>query len=100
MDIDLCRFDGFVAEPECDHRLVDAMLQQLHRRAVPEDVGTDTLVGERRAGDRRDLGMLMDEMFERVTAQPVTADRREERIVRGPAPLLEPAFQQMGGVAA
>ena len=38
MNVDLRRFDGFVAQPEGDYRLIDAVLQQLHRRAVPEDV--------------------------------------------------------------
>ena len=36
MHIDLRGLDGFVSEPECNHRLIDAMMQQLHRRAVPE----------------------------------------------------------------
>ena len=41
MDINLCRLHGFVTEPEGDDRLIDAVLQELHRSAVPEDVGTD-----------------------------------------------------------
>jgi hypothetical protein len=47
MDVDLRRLDGFVTEPEGDDRLVDAVLQQLHRRTVPKDVGTDALARER-----------------------------------------------------
>jgi len=32
--IDLRGLDGFMPEPEGDHRLIDAMVQQLHGRAV------------------------------------------------------------------
>src|SRR5690348_5157184 len=100
MDVDLCRLDGFVTEPKGDYRLVDAILQQLHRGAVPEDVGTDALARERWARCRGCLTMLADEMLERITAQPVTPHRWEQRIVPRPAPFLEPAFQHTDSVAA
>jgi len=44
--------------------------------------------------------MLADKMLKGIAAQFVTPDRRKERIVSGPAALLEPTFQQARGVAA
>ena len=42
MDLDLRRFDGFMSEPERDHRVVDAMVQQLHRGTVSKHVRADS----------------------------------------------------------
>jgi hypothetical protein len=44
MDVDLRCLDGFAAEPEGDQCLAYPLLQQLHRRAVPEDVRADALI--------------------------------------------------------
>ena len=41
MQVDLGSLDGFVAEPERDHRLIDPVSQQLHGGAVAQDVRTD-----------------------------------------------------------
>ena len=44
-------------------------------------------------------GMLADEVFERVTAQPVAAHRREQRMIVAAAPFPQPLLQQLDGVA-
>ena len=49
MHIDLRGFDGFMSKPERDHRLIDAMVQQLHRRAVPEHVRAHPFTDKRGA---------------------------------------------------
>jgi hypothetical protein len=41
VEVDLCRLEVLVAEPECDHRCVDVGVQQLHCGGVPEDVCRD-----------------------------------------------------------
>ena len=38
MEIDLGRLHRLVSQPQGDHGLIDAMLQQLHGGAVPQDV--------------------------------------------------------------
>ena len=43
MEVDLRRFDGLVSAPERDRGLINPMLKQLHRSAVPQRVGTDAL---------------------------------------------------------
>jgi hypothetical protein len=81
-----------VAKPESNHGLVDAMLQELHRCGVAQNVGADALAGERWAGGSGGSAVLAYEMLDRIAAQPVSPDRREERIVFGAATFLEPAF--------
>src|SRR5664280_257400 len=38
LQVNLCRLDRLVPEPERDDRLLDASLQQVHRRCVPKHV--------------------------------------------------------------
>ena len=47
MDVDLRGFDGFVSEPERDHRLIGAMVQQFHRCAVPENMRANPFSDQR-----------------------------------------------------
>jgi len=49
MHVDLRRFDRLMPEPECDHGLIDAILKQLHRGAVPQDMRAHSLPDERGA---------------------------------------------------
>jgi hypothetical protein len=44
MKIDLGGLDGFVSEPQCDHRNVDARLEEFHGGGVPQDVRRYPLV--------------------------------------------------------
>src|SRR5713101_697485 len=48
VDVDLRRFDGFMPEPERDDRLVDAMVQQLHRGTVSKHVRAHPFSDQRR----------------------------------------------------
>ncbi len=56
MEVDLGGLDGFVSQSEGDHRLIDPVLQQLHRRAVPEDVRADPHRRLRHARSQRGKG--------------------------------------------
>src|SRR5665213_4432204 len=100
MNVDLCRLNGLVPQPEGDHRLIDSMLEQLHCRAVPQDMRADALGGQRWAPYCRGEHVPPDKVLERVAAQPVPTHRREQRLIGVTAPLLEPLFEQLGGVAA
>ena len=44
MEINLCRFYGFMAQPQGDDRTVDAVLQEVHGQAVTQHMGGDALV--------------------------------------------------------
>src|SRR6266704_5084916 len=48
-EINLCGFNMFVTEPQCDHRTIDACLQKIHGHGVPQAVHGDTFVFQRRA---------------------------------------------------
>lgn len=64
----LCGFSGFVAEPEGDHGDTDARVQERHRRAVPQGVRGDVLVGQGRAGCCGGPGVLGDEALDGAPA--------------------------------
>ena len=42
-EINLCGFNMFVTEPQCDHRTIDACLHKVHGHGVPQAVHSDTL---------------------------------------------------------
>ena len=47
-EINLCRFNMFVTQPQGDHRTVDACLQKIHGHGVPQAVHSYTFVFQRR----------------------------------------------------
>src|SRR3984893_5798082 len=58
-EINLCGFNMFVPEPQCDHRTIDACLQKIHGHGVPQAVHGDTFVFQRRAQVRSRHPMLV-----------------------------------------
>src|SRR5271166_7205327 len=88
-----------MSEPEGNHRLVDAMMEQVHRGAVAKRMWRDPLRSDARAGARCREAVLADQMFERIAAQPLALDRREQRpvVVRTVA---DPCREQLGRVAS
>ena len=99
MDVDLGGLHGLMSEPEGDHRLIDAVMEQVHRGAVPKRVRRDPLGADARARARSGQAVLADQMFERIAAQMLAADRREQRpdVV---AAVADPRCEQLGRVAA
>ena len=98
MDVDLRGLYGLVPKPEGDHRLIDAVMQQLHRSAVPQDMRRDALADQGRACSRRGEAVLAHQMLQRIAAQPISPDRGEERIGIV-VPLAYPDLQQLRRVA-
>lgn len=99
MDVNLGGLDVFVTKPERDHRLIDTVVEQFHRRAVAKRMRCDPLGAEARACARCRQAMLAYQMFERVAAQPLAPDRWEQR----PALILvvaDPGRQQLSRFAA
>src|SRR5438477_3310443 len=98
MDVDLRGLYGLVPKPEGDHRLIDAVMQQLHRSAVPQDMRRDALADQGRACSRRGQAVLAHQMLQRIAAQPISPNRGEERIGIV-VPLAYPGLQQLRRVA-
>jgi antirestriction protein ArdC len=98
VDVDLGGRDRLVSEPEGDYRLVDAMMEQVHRGAVAKRMWRDPLRSDARASARCREAVLADQMFERIAAQPFPPHRREQRpvVVRTVA---DPCRKQLGRVA-
>jgi len=48
-EINLCRFNMFVTQPQGDHRTIDACLQKIHGHGVPQAVHSYTFVFQRGA---------------------------------------------------
>jgi len=82
--------DALVAKPHRDHREIDAGLQQVHRRGVPDRVGRELELAERWDLLRGTLENDSEAMFDpRPGHVPATGVRHERRIGRRRR-LLEP----------
>jgi len=57
MQVNLCRFGGFVTEPEGDDAQIHSAPEQRHGSRVAQRVRLDVLRGERGAGAARSAGM-------------------------------------------
>ena len=68
VNVDLRRFDALVPQPKSDDGLVDPAVEELHRRAAPQDVRTDALGLEQRARHGGGMDVPLHEVFERVPA--------------------------------
>lgn len=99
MDVDLGGLDVLVTKPERDHRRIDAMMEQVHRRAVAQRMRCDPLGADARARARRREAVLADQMLKSVTAQPFAPDRREQRLALIFV-VADPCRQQIGCLAA
>ena len=74
-------------------------MKQVHRSAVAQRMRRDPLRSKARAGTRCSKAVLADQIFERITAEPLTPDRREQRpiVIRM---IAHPRLEQLGGIAA
>ena len=82
MKVHVCCFCRFVPEPEADHRATNAMMKKVHRCGVSTDMRGDSLTSKRRAGLCSTMGVLGEEMLNRVTTKSVSPDAGKERICR------------------
>ena len=99
VQVDLGGLDGFVPKPQGDDGLVDAMVEQLHRRAVPEDMRTDPFLTQRGTRLCRRVRMLLDETLQGIPTQFGASGRGKERIIFAAGPFLEPhgEYLEAGG---
>ena len=70
MKVDLRGFDRFMTEPQRNHRAIDARLQELHCRTMPQNVRRDPLGRQRWAVHAGDTHMLGQERLDTVSAEP------------------------------
>ena len=99
MQVDLRGLDTFVAEPECDHRCVDAAFEQSHRGGVAECVRSYVFVGQRGTSAGGDIGILRDQPLNPVVAQPAASLASEDQIFGPSVLLMEPVSQHSDGMA-
>jgi hypothetical protein len=76
----LGRFDLFVAEPERDHRGVDAGAQQAHGRGMPQHMHGHPLAREGRASGGRILDVSGQPALDRIAAEGASGPCREQRV--------------------
>jgi len=98
--IDVGRLHRLVAEPKGDDSAVGAVLQELHRRRMPERVGCDPFVLQGGA-----CLPCRDQMFGKQIRQPIMAQRGavgigEQGIDRLTLPFLHPGPQGGDGIRA
>jgi hypothetical protein len=55
-----------MAQPKGDYCCIDAVMQQLHRGAMAQDVRGDSLAYQRRAGCRSGADVLAHQVFKRI----------------------------------
>lgn len=60
MDVDLGGLDVLVTKPERDHRRIDAVVEQVHRRAVAQRMWRDPLRADARTRARSREAVLAD----------------------------------------
>ena len=98
MDIHLCSFDGFMAEPERDHRAVHSVLKKLHGCAVAKYMWCYALGLHRWAFAEGDVRILPDNTFNSITAEPISAITDEQRLGVGAGSLGKPRTEGLYAV--
>ena len=88
----------FVTEPERDHGGADVGLQERHRGGVPQDVGGDSFAAQRWAAVGGGAGVLVDQPFDGVAAEPPAAVRGEQRVLGLAVALFEPDGERLDGL--
>src|ERR1700747_3084220 len=71
-EINLCGFNMFVTEPQCDERTIEACLQKIHGHGVPQAVDSDTFVFQGRAQVGSRHAMLVQQVLHTVDAERFT----------------------------
>jgi hypothetical protein len=92
-EINLCGFNTFVTEPQCDHRTIDACLQKIHGHGVPQAVNSDTLVFQRRAHAGSPHAVLIDQVLHAVDAETFTFCVGEQHVSGTSWRLTQPRSQ-------
>jgi len=73
VQIDLRSFCGFVAEPERDHRQIDATSKQRHGRGMPKRMRRNDPFSQRRTCIARGGDVARDEPLEGIGTESSTA---------------------------
>jgi len=94
MKINLRRVHSFVPEPQSDDGTINAALEQIHRRAVSQDVRGDSFVFQRRTLLARSGHMFGEQILNSVSAQRFAAHVGKERIERLGFSFTQPGTQR------
>ena len=96
VEVDLGGVDGLVPQPERDHGLLHAGVQQVHRRGVPQAVERDVFLLEGGAALAGDRDVLFQKTINTVGAQSSAADAREHELALVWIRFIEPC-REYGG---
>src|SRR5207237_7346474 len=77
VQIDLRRLDRLVTQPQGNHRSIDAGLQQLHGRAMAQDVRSHALAGKGGTRCSRRRQMFAQKVLDTVSTQSFAAGARK-----------------------
>ena len=80
----------FMAEPQCDHRTVDAAVKKLHGARVSQRMGTDAFLVQRGASSPSSRQVFAQEVVESVMAERTAALIGEDGVARLAAAFLQP----------
>ena len=100
VEVHLSRLRGLVPEPERDDRAVDAMLEEVHRCAVAEDVRRHPLTGERWARLACGGDVLGQDVSDAIAAERATSRAGKQGFGGSRAALTQPTAQNIRGVPA
>ena len=78
MHVDLRCLDGLMSEPQRDDRSIHAILEQVHRRRVTQDVRTYALPVQRCARFGSCRSVFSDDLLHGVAAEPAASYCRED----------------------
>jgi integrase/recombinase XerD len=92
-EVNLRGFNTFATEPQRDYRTVDACLQQVHGRGVPQAMDSNPFVfqGGAQVGGRRT--MLVQQVLHAVDAEAFTLSVGEQHLSVTALGLVQPGFQ-------
>ncbi|ESZ31333.1 hypothetical protein X732_30465 [Mesorhizobium sp. L2C066B000] len=70
-----------MSEPQSDGGAIDARLQEVHGRRVPQSMNSDTLSIQRRANGRSGLAVFAQHILNAMNAQPLTSGAGKQDIL-------------------
>ena len=100
MHVDLRCLHGLMSEPQRDDCSIHAVLKQVHRRGVTQDVRAYALSIQRRARLGSRQCVFSDDVLHGIAAQAAASDRREARLVVIAGTFPKPCFDCFDRVAA
>src|SRR2546425_9931611 len=95
LQINLSGFPRFMAEPQRNDRAIDACLEQVHGRGVPQAVYAHALVRQRRTRARRGLPVFVQHVLHAVNRETAARGAGKEDVARATTWLTQPPLEHL-----